>query len=132
MVTTETIPVCITLGEARRRVERWRRTRAHRHTPVPDALWAAAVALAQEHGRARTARTLGLDYTALKRRLDATGDARSAPISPTFVELPPLVSSGLGECVIELEGAGGGTVRIRVKDLALPDVVALTRVVLER
>ena len=132
MVTTETIPVSITLGEARRRVERWRSSRAHRHTPMPDVLWAAAVALAHEHGRARTARTLGLDYTALRKRLDAPGDTQSAPISPTFVELPPLPSTGLGECVIELERVGGVTVRIRVNDVALPDVVALTRVVLER
>lgn len=124
MVTTETIPKSMGLDQTRRRVERWRGTRPHRRAAMPAALWAAAVAAARQHGLYRTARTLRVDYGALKEHLEAAADTAAALASPTFVELAPSRPTSPAECVIELE-APRGTMRIRLNGLALPDLMVL-------
>jgi hypothetical protein len=43
---------------------------------MPAALWAAAVALARQHGLYLMARALRVDYGALKKRMDAAGAGR--------------------------------------------------------
>ena len=116
----------IGIETTRRRVARWRDTRTHRGVPMPAPLWAAAVALARQHGLYPTARALRLDYGTLKKRLDAAGAGR-AP-SPAFIELPVARPTGLGACVIELEGPRGGRMRIEVPGATLADLVALTQV----
>ena len=90
----------IGLEQTRRRITRWRDTRTHRGAPMPAALWAAAIALARQHGLYTTARTLRVDYGSLKKRRDAAGAGRVS--SPAFVELP-VGPPGLGPCVIDLE-----------------------------
>ncbi|MBW2459471.1 MAG: hypothetical protein JRI68_33570 [Deltaproteobacteria bacterium] len=50
-------------------VEQWRETRAKRG-PMPEALWAAAVSLAQADGVYRTSRLLRVNYEALKGRVE--------------------------------------------------------------
>jgi hypothetical protein len=77
----------IELETTRRRIARWRETRAYRGAAMPAALWTAAIALAQRHGLYTTARALHLDYGSLKKRVDAA-DARRET-APAFVELPP-------------------------------------------
>jgi hypothetical protein len=113
------------LIRARRRLDRWRRTRAHPRSPMPAALWATAVAAAGQHGLYRTAQALHLDYGGLKTHLDAVGGRRRAG-RPTFVEVAGSALLDLGACVIELTGPGG-TVRLRVPGLALADLATLTR-----
>jgi hypothetical protein len=56
------------LEAARRRFEFWRSTRQGRGR-IPERLWKSAVKLAAAYGLCRTARTLGLDYNALKRHV---------------------------------------------------------------
>ena len=56
----------------RRRFELWRRTRRGR-ARIPEKLWTSAAKLAATYGVCRTARTLGLDYNALKQRLESAG-----------------------------------------------------------
>jgi len=46
----------IGLEKTRRHIARWRETRTHRGAPMPAVLWAAAIALARQHGLAATAR----------------------------------------------------------------------------
>ena len=116
----------IGLEKTRRRVARWRETRPYRGAPMPAALWAAASALARQHGLYTTARTLRIDYGSLKKRLDAAG-AGGVP-SPAFVELPAARPTGLGPCVIDLEGRRGRRMRIEVTDVTVVDLVTLTRV----
>jgi hypothetical protein len=96
----------IGLEQTRRRITRWRETRTHRGAPMPAALWAAAIALARQHGLYTTARTLRVYYGSLKKRRDAAGAGRVP--SPTCVELPAARSTGLGPCVIHLEAPGAG------------------------
>jgi hypothetical protein len=93
---------------------------------MPAALWAAAIALARQHGLYTTARTLRVDYGALKKRRDAA-EAERVP-SAAFVELPAVRPTGLGPCVIDLEAPQGGRMRIEVTGVTVADLVTLTQV----
>lgn len=108
----------------RRRLDEWRRTRAYARAPIPDALWAGAVRVAQRHGLYPTARALGVDYGSLERHV-AEATRKAARAQPTFVELPPAPARA-GECVIELTGPRV-TVHIRLAGVALADVATLGR-----
>lgn len=111
------------LDRVRWRFEHWRKTRQHR-SPIPDALWALALAAARTHGVYRTARTLRLNSTDLKRRLGAVS---GAPAQAPFVELLPVPSPGSPACTLELETARGTKLRIQLQGMAPPDLVALSR-----
>jgi hypothetical protein len=115
----------IGLASTRRRIARWRETRAYRGAAMPAALWAAAVALARRHGLYTTARALPVDYGALKKRVNAAGAARAT--APAFVELPSVLPSGLGACVIELEARPGRRMRIELAGVTMADLVMLTQ-----
>jgi hypothetical protein len=52
------------LERARRRFERWRRTRKI-PSRIPEPLWAAAARMAGTYGISRTANTLRVNYSAL-------------------------------------------------------------------
>jgi hypothetical protein len=112
------------LEQTRRRIAHWRDTRTHRGAPMPAALWATAVALARRHGLYRTARTLRVDYGGLQKRLQA---AEAVP-PPAFVEFPAARPSGLGPCVIDVEGRRGRRLRIEVSGVTVADLVTLTQV----
>jgi hypothetical protein len=90
----------------------------------------------------RTARALGVDYYALKKRAEGkpvgtkrAGRRPAAPASKgsaamngaTFVELPPAAWPGSGECILELEDAGGARLRVHLKGLGAPDLAVLSR-----
>ncbi len=113
------------LEETRRQIARWRARRPYRGAAMPAALWAAAVALARQHGLYTTARTLHVDYGSLKKRRDAAG-AGPRP-APAFIELPAARPSGLGPCVIDLHGARGRRMRIEVAGVTVADLVTLTQ-----
>ncbi len=118
------------LEALRRRFDRWRTTRKG-HSPIPDPLWASAVKLAGVYGLCRTARTLGLDYNALKRRVASVGSDAACGAAPamTFVELASAPQAGLPECIVELEDPHGAKMRIQIKGSQGPDVVtAVSRV----
>ena len=113
---------------ARRDFERWRKSRPP-GARIPEALWQAAVDLAERHGVSRTAATLGLDYYALKKRLGANLPPRqSAPDRPVgFVELPlGALTTGV-RCVAELESADGSRLRLELSGLGAPELEGLVR-----
>ena len=118
------------LEGVRRRIERWRQTRKVR-SPIPDALWAAAVRMVNAYGMNRTARALRLNYYGLKRRVErqAVGAAGASETKGTarFVELAPFSSVGGCECLLELENVGGAKMRIHLKGIAVPDLAALSQ-----
>jgi hypothetical protein len=128
MTDRQTTAVPIAIDKVRQRFELWRSTRPSRRARIPAGLWSAAVRVARQHGLYPTARTLHLDYTALKKRV-ATGDAEVAA-SATFVELTPATSAST--CVIDIAGPRGVTMRVQVTGSTWPDLVALTRVVCHR
>jgi len=118
------------LERTRRRFERWRRSRKKR-TPIPDPLWAAAVEAAGEYGVSRTASALRVDYYSLKKRLaKQAAPSRQMPQLgevPTFIELAAPMQGTTGECLLELEDAGGARMRVHLKGVEAPDLAALSR-----
>lgn len=130
MSTKKTRGLPARLESTRRRFERWRRTRKVR-TRIPEALWASAVKMAGAYGIHRTAKALGVDYYSLKKR--AEKETASSPRVPeggsmgTFFELAAPRSADFGECILELEDAGGAKMRVHLKGVAAPDLAALSR-----
>lgn len=123
-----TTPRSTPLESVRRRLERWRRGRKHR-SPIPEALWGAAVKAAQKCGLHKTARMLRLDYYALKKRVEGAGrDGLTRPgLKPEFVELISPMPTLMPECTVELEHPRGRKMRIHLKGSAVPDLAALSR-----
>ena len=148
MRSRKTLAIPARLEAGRRRFERWRRTRQG-HARIPASLWTSAVKLAGACGLCRTARTLGLDYNALKRRVasaaphDSPGQktARQKAAGATaarqktpgqepataFVELVPPQRACWPECIVELEDPHGAKMRIHLKGAEAPDLAALSR-----
>jgi hypothetical protein len=92
---------------------------------MPVRLWRAAVTVTHQHGLYRTARALGLDYGALKRRAEATHPPATS--RPTFVALPTAVAdTASAPWAIEIERADA-TVRLRLPSLPVADLVTVGR-----
>ena len=125
---TQALSKSISLDETRRRIERWRETRSHRHAPMPAVLWDAAVSAARQHGLYRTARAVRVDYGALKQHME-TADSDQALAATTFIELVPgrpMRPADAGGCVMEIEGFGC-TKRMRLSGVAPGDLLTLAR-----
>ena len=118
------------LESTRRRFDQWRQTGRVR-TPIPGPLWAEAVKLADQYGICRTAKALRVGYYSLKERVEreAAALASASPVvnQATFLELAVPSRAGVGECVLEWEDAAGGTMRVHLKGIEAPDLVALSR-----
>jgi hypothetical protein len=109
------------------KLERWRSTRQER-SPLPEALWRAAADAAREHGVFRTGQVLHLEYSKLKRVMNATRGKTSSPAR--FVELEPVATLGGDECLIELEGSRGKLL-LRLRGRAAGDLASLSRALWE-
>jgi hypothetical protein len=118
-------PRPVSLERVRRRLERWRRTRAHLRAPIPKNIWAGAVALARQHGLYQTARALPINYGVLKQHLEVA-DRTDSGARSGFVELRPMYPPATGGVVIEVEGPRT-TVRLRLPGVEWPDLVRLSR-----
>jgi hypothetical protein len=83
-----------------------------------------AVELAQRHNIHRVARTFGLDYGALKRRMPGSDPKPTA----TFVELIAPSSGTIAECSMEVDSANGAKkVRIQMKGVPPIGLAAVIR-----
>ena len=115
------------LSQLRRRIERWRWTRARR-APMPPELWTAATELARELGTYRVARALGVGYGSLQDRVGAPEETgRRAAEAFVAVDGASLFSAApvtvRGE--VELSDASGTTMVIRLAADQAVDVAAL-------
>lgn len=125
------VRAAVRLTQLRRRIERWRRTRAKR-SPMPAELWSAATDLARGLGAYRVARQLGIGYGSLRDRLRADGESGGVA-APAFVAVDgaalfaPAPASGHGE--VELSDGGGLKVVIRLAAGQAVDVAAVVAVV---
>jgi len=115
------------LSQLRRRIERWRWTRAKR-SPMPPELWTGATELARELGAYRVARELGVGYGSLKDRVGARGE-NGAREAEAFVELDgaSLFSAAPAalRSEVELSDASGTKMVIRLAADQAVDVPAL-------
>jgi hypothetical protein len=118
------------LHGVRRRFDHWRRSRKGL-SRVPSPLWAAAVKVAGRFGVSRTAQALGVNYNALKRRLErqaAAAPKESEEIASTaFLELTPSPRAGSCQCTLELENASGAKMRVHLQSAEAPDLAGLVR-----
>jgi hypothetical protein len=116
------------LKELSCQIERWRITRTHRMA-MPESLWTLAANFAMQHGVARVARFMRLDYYSLKERMEKLehGSSATSIAKPTFIEVPPLPVNPVSEWTIELEHPRGRRMRIHIKGAPMPDVTALSR-----
>jgi hypothetical protein len=117
------------LVRARKRFAAWRKTRQV-GTRIPSTLWKVAVKSAAAHGVCRAASVLGLDYYALKKRVEQPlSDSHGSPSArqPEFVELALPAISTPGECVVEFADVAGASLRVQLKGYPAPDLVALGR-----
>ena len=121
------------LDEVRGNIEHWRKTRANRGR-MPAHLWEAAVALAEEHGIHAISKGLRISYDRLKAQVDEAAKAQKTRGSKgrlvsEFVELVPAAAMGspTGTTVMELVGASGARLIVRVAGAASADIVALIR-----
>ena len=88
------------------RLAEWRKSHPRR-SPLPEEIWAEAVALAQRHGLYRIARALPIDYANLRQRVNVSAPAASE-VRPEFLEIrmAPAQSGGCVEVLrVPLAGA---------------------------
>ncbi len=115
------------LSDVQIQFKRWRKSRP-RGTRIPAALWRGATEAAREHGPSKAARTLGLDYYGLKKRLESAPEL-SGPEPGTergFLEIP-LCAPSAAECVLQLEDGHGARLRVELKGAAPAELEALAR-----
>lgn len=99
----------------RREIEEWRRTRA-KLGAMPEPLWEAAVAVAQERGVYGTCRALGVSYDALRKRVEGAhgGSRGSKGKAAKFVEVRPAALAPCSGPVVELTTTDGQKVTLRL------------------
>ncbi len=114
------------LEELRRRFEEFRNTQP-RHSRLPETLWTAAAELARRHGVNPTARTLRLDYTGLRKRVEnqSRGKQRRTSAPPTFMEFVAPGAKAVTNCTVEVESVQGGKLRLELKAVATSEVANL-------
>lgn len=115
----------------RRRIEEWRSSGGS-GSPMDEALWHEAVALARQYGVYAISRSLRVDYGALKRRLDREGpaadEARDGSGVPAFVEVRGeqlLSAPSTAVTEVELSRADGARLVMRLRGQEPLDMLAL-------
>ena len=125
--------------QARRRFAEFRQTHAAR-SRLPRELWATAAKLARRDGVTATARVLGVDYPSLykwmnrlepltpgRERKSARGPRSRSNGASAFVELLVSSTGTATSCVMEVESASGGKLRLDLKAIATSQLAELIR-----
>jgi hypothetical protein len=125
--------------QARRRFAEFRQTHIRR-ARLPRELWGTAAKLARRDGITATARVLGVDRPSLQKwtdRLEPRDSAKSpkpvrrhrreAGAAPAFVELLAASTATATSCVVEVESASGGKLRLDLKAIATSQLAELIR-----
>ncbi len=117
------------LEQLRLRFEEFRGTRTGR-TRLPETLWQEAGKAARRYRVNTVAHELHLDWTKLKRKMlkqDQPKVSRKKIQPPTFVELIGATPGGLTSCLVEVESAQGGELRLDLKAIATSELAGLIR-----
>jgi hypothetical protein len=127
------------VDQARRRFAEFRQGHAVR-SRLPEELWATAAKLARRDGITATARVLGVDRPSLQKwtdRLEPRASAKSPKSprrhrqvgsgAPAFVELLAASTGTATSCVVEVESASGGKLRLDLRAIATSQLAELIR-----
>jgi hypothetical protein len=122
-----------------RRFVEFRQAHAAR-SRLPKELWAAAAKVARRDGITATARVLGVDRPSLQKwtdRLEPRAVLKSpksphrhplgGSAAPAFVELLTASTGTATSCVVEVESASGGKLRLDLKTIATSQLAELIR-----
>ncbi len=125
--------------QARRQFAEFRQRHASR-SRLPKELWARAAKLARRDGIAETARALGVDRPSLQKWTDRLEPRASTKLpksprrhpldksaAPAFVELLAASTGTAISCVVEVESASGGKLRLDLKTIATSQLAELIR-----
>jgi len=116
------------LEEVRDQFKSWRKSR-ERRTAIPETLWEAAVSLSEDYPTLQISKSLRLNYTALKNRVQAShsGSSPRTGSGPAFVELDFGRSIFPGECIVEMEDKSGSKMKMHLKGVTGVDLLELGR-----
>jgi hypothetical protein len=102
---------------------------------LPEELWAAAAEIAMRRGLNITARALRLDSNNLKKRMGQQAGLpkvkrgrrkKTMPVaSAAFLELLAPVAGAATSCMVEVDSAHGGKLRMELKGLGTGDIAQL-------
>ena len=106
------------LESARARFKSWRTSKDRGHR-IPDELWDLAISLVGEFTAYRVAKSLGLDFSALKKRLEKRSSSRSPSkkpdaTTPAFREHSASSTLAPLQSVVEIESASGTKIRVQL------------------
>ena len=117
------------MKKVHRQLEQWRSRRAGRER-IPASLWAAAGALARQHGVNQVSRALHLEFNQLKRVAEGSGRSGRKRTGPAFVELVAPQSAAGQECMLEVESSRG-RLRIELKGMTVAELADISRALWE-
>jgi len=105
-----------TLKEIQNQFEDWRNTRQKRE-PIPEALWEAAVRVAQYNPIGRVSRILSINHRELKKRIHTRyGDSLcGADLVAGFIEIDSSQLIRPVECIVEMEQPDGARMKMHIK-----------------
>jgi len=116
-------PLPVEADRLKAAVQSWRESR-NKVGPMPADLWQRAMGLAAKHGVCRIARAIGVDYSALRERMEV----REVPTrEAAFLEIPAtLVLGGVeaGEVQVDIALADGSQLRMRGRGLDTAAIVS--------
>ncbi len=115
----------ITLTQLSEQIERWRQTRKGRR-PMPEQLWQAAAQLSKQSSINKVSKALGLNYTALKKRVYPHDQPVNAPAPSPFIELGiEHQAAPVAECIVEMEDGCGAKMKMHFRGKTDLDLVEL-------
>lgn len=115
-----------TLKKVQGQFAAWPKTRKSL-SPIPEALWDAAISLADSYSIHQISKGLRLNHTALKERVEPSGNViGESPTQTTFIELLPLNQPmASAEFSLDLENKAGAKMRIYMRGHTDIDLLAL-------
>ena len=117
----------VAVVNVRARFDQWRKTRKKREA-IPDELWSAAVELAEELSVFKVARSLRLNYTSLKNRVNQICPKVHTEIeASSFIEIPVMTAGHDEHCRVDIQRSDGSQMQIRLPIGGKPELSALVR-----
>jgi hypothetical protein len=117
-----------TLEQVRQRFEFWRKRRKKR-TRIPQNLWQAAIALSEEYSICHLSKTLRVNYTTLKSKVENANTTEEGPshtLPTPFIEFQAPAAPFI-ESTIEMIKSDGSVMRMHVKGAGAFDLVEMGR-----